>query len=66
MTEVNIMASGDTDVAYITKAEFEETLGGDITKISTKNEALAVLKKVSLFRGFSTDRLYQLLSVSPM
>ena len=39
VTEVNIMASGDTDVAYITKAEFEETLGGDITKISTKNEA---------------------------
>jgi CRP-like cAMP-binding protein len=59
----NIMANGESDIAYITKAEFEETLGGDISKISTKNEALAVLKKVSLFRGFSTDRLYQLLSV---
>jgi len=63
--EVDVMASGDADVAYITKAEFEETLGGDITKISSKNEALAVLKKVSLFRGFSTDRLYQLLAVTP-
>lgn len=64
-TEVDVMASGDADVAYISKAEFEETLGGDITKISSKNEALAVLKKVSLFRGFSTDRLYQLLAVTP-
>ena len=65
-TEVDVLASGDTDVAYITRAEFEETLGGDISGISTKNEALAVLKKVSLFRCFSTDRLYQLLSVTPI
>ena len=63
LAATDIIANGETDVAFITKAEFESTLGGDLSKISSKNEALAVLKKVSLFRGFSTDRLYQLLSV---
>jgi hypothetical protein len=58
------VASGETDVAFISKSEFEETLGGDIANVSIKNEALAVLKKASIFRGFSTDRLYQLLSVA--
>jgi len=65
-TNEDIVASGETDVAYISKLEFEETLGGDIANVSIKNEALAVLKKASIFRGFSTDRLYQLLSVGLM
>ena len=60
----DVVASGETDVAFISKSEFEETLGGDISNVSIKNEALAVLKKASIFRGFSTERLYQLLSVA--
>ena len=62
----DITATGVTDVAYISKQEFEQTLGGDIADVTLKNEALAVLKKASIFRSFSIDRLYRLLSVRDM
>jgi cGMP-dependent protein kinase len=65
LTEEEVLADGFTDVAIISKEVFESTLGGNIVEISTRNDALAVLKKASLFRGFSADRLLQLLEVTP-
>lgn len=63
-TAEEVVADGFTDIAMISKEAFESTLGGSIVEVATRNEALAVLKKASLFRGFSADRLLQLLKVS--
>ena len=66
VAEEDIMAEGFTDVAMITREAFERTLGGSIQDIASQNEAFAVLKKATLFRGFSSDRLKQLFTVSSM
>lgn len=49
--EHDIKAGGSTDVAFISKKDFEELLGGGYSTVTSKNEALKVLKKIQILHG---------------
>lgn len=59
----DIIAGSGTDLGQMAKAQFEQIIGGSVTHISAQNEALSVLRRVSIFRGFSQERLLQLYSL---
>ena len=58
-----VLADGFTDIAIATRVEIEAVLGGDLAKVSAKNEALAALQEVFLFHTFTQQRLERLLTV---
>lgn len=61
--DCDYIAEGETDVAIITKKDFEKCIGGKYQIVTDNNEAFRVLKHVQLLRGLSNDKLNSLLSV---
>jgi len=59
----DIIAGPGTDLGHMDKAQFEQIIGGSVTIISAQNEAVSVLRRVSIFRAFSQERLLQLYSL---
>ncbi|CAG9325580.1 unnamed protein product [Blepharisma stoltei] len=57
-----LIAEGKVDIAVISRAEFEILIGGEFIEIINKNEALAVLKKVQIFRDLSQDKIIRLMN----
>ena len=55
--ENNIYAGGETDIAFMTKEEFNVILGGSYFEIVGRNEALKVLKKVMILRSLNNGTL---------
>lgn len=58
-----LIAEGRVDIAYISKENFNEIIGGNIDKVTADSEVLKVLKKVNLFRGLSEEKLKTLTSL---
>ena len=58
-----LVAAVETDVAELSKKTMESLLSGELTSVLEKNESLAVLKRVSIFRGLPPEKLNRLLSV---
>ena len=60
--ESNLLAGGDTDIAFITQGEFTLLLGGNYSEITNKNDALKVLKRVQIFQGLDIVTLKRIMS----
>ena len=60
--EEEIVAEVDSDVAEVTKQQFEECIGGHFEQAVANNEALMALKRVQVLRGLSLDKLQALIS----
>ena len=58
----DVLAEANTDIGYMPKDQFEQVIGGNISHITAQNEALSVLRRVSIFRAFSRERLLQVYS----
>ncbi|CAG9323131.1 PKG_22 [Blepharisma stoltei] len=56
----DVISEGNSDVAEITRQEFEECIGGRYNEIATDNEAISVLKRVQVLRGLSSERFIAL------
>jgi cGMP-dependent protein kinase len=61
--QVPVVAVSETDVAEVSRYSLERILGGELRSVFEKNEGLAVLKRVSIFRGLPAEKLSLLLSV---
>ena len=57
----DLVAGSEVDMACIGKEEMERLLGGELTQITARNERLAALKRVSIFRGLPVEKLNELL-----
>ena len=53
----DIIASKEVMIAFITKTEFEEKLGGNFNEITSNNEALKILKRIQILRGLDYKSL---------
>ena len=60
--ESNLLAGGDTDIAFITQTEFNLLLGGNYSEITHKNEALKVLKRVQILQSLDIATLNSIMS----
>jgi cGMP-dependent protein kinase len=60
---VAVVAAVETDVAELNRERMESILRGELISVVEQNEGLAVLKRVSIFRGLPAEKLSQLLSV---
>lgn len=58
--ESDIFAEEDSDIALISKVDFQVCIGGRYRSVTANNEALRVMKKTQLLRGLSFDRLMAL------
>ena len=58
----DILADQDSDIAEVTKQQFEECIGGHFEQATANNEALSVLKRVQVLRGLSQEKLMTLLT----
>jgi cGMP-dependent protein kinase len=61
--ETNLVAQGETDVAFISKEDFRAVLGADYFTVIKKNEALKVLRKVMILRSLNSSTLNKLFAV---
>ena len=57
----NILANGETDVAFISQENFRSLLGGEYDSITAKNEAFQALKKVQILRGLDYSTLHKIM-----
>jgi len=58
-----VVAEVETDVAELSEETLERLLKGELRSVVERNEGLAVLKRVSIFRGLPEEKLIRLLSV---
>jgi cGMP-dependent protein kinase len=58
--KVDIIASEESDIAEITKAELERVIGTNLQTAATANGMVDLLRKVELFQGLSTENLQML------
>ena len=58
-----VIAAVETDLAEVSRERVESILNGELVSVVEQNESLAVLKRVSIFRGLPAEKLAQLLSV---
>jgi hypothetical protein len=56
-----VAAEADTDVASITRENFEACIGGGFADIRAKNSALAALKRVSVFSNLCLVKFHAIL-----
>lgn len=61
--DFNLLAQGDTDIAFISNEEFKSLIGGDYFSVVKKNEAMKVLRKVTILRSLNLSTLNKLFSV---
>lgn len=60
--DYDLIVDGETDIAIITKSEFEKSIGGKYQLVTDNNQAFMILKHVQLFRGLSNDKIHSLLA----
>ena len=60
--EEHLLCKENSDIAVISKENFEKCIGGDFLLISMNNEAFKVLRKVEILRDLSQDNLHALIS----
>jgi CRP-like cAMP-binding protein len=56
----NVTAATDTDIASISRAHFENAIGGRIQDISSDNDAIGLLRQVQLLRCMPDDIFHSL------
>lgn len=61
--EYNVISKEETDIAFISKQDFNKYLGEDYSSITMKNDALKVLKTVQIFRGLDNETLDSIMEV---
>ena len=62
LISASIIALEPANVAFLSKIQLESLLGSPLSAIFARNEALVVLKRVLIFKTFSTEKLSLLLS----
>ena len=60
--EQDLVSEEETDIAIISKKDFENCIGGDYKSVTNNNEALKVLKKVQILRGLSEEKFCGLIA----
>ena len=58
--EFDLVAEEETDVARISKQEFEKSIGGAYNDVTHNNEAFKILKQVQILRGLTDEKLLAL------
>ena len=58
-----VVRSESADVAYISKSDFESTLGGSLALASKQNATLSILSSMNLLRPLAQDHLRRLVQV---
>ena len=58
--EADIVAEEETDIARISKQDFETSIGGAYNDVTHNNEAFKILKQVQILRGLSDEKFLAL------
>eukprot|EP00357_Protocruzia_adherens_P010829 CAMPEP_0115010342 /NCGR_PEP_ID=MMETSP0216-20121206/23254_1 /TAXON_ID=223996 /ORGANISM="Protocruzia adherens, Strain Boccale" /LENGTH=883 /DNA_ID=CAMNT_0002378529 /DNA_START=177 /DNA_END=2828 /DNA_ORIENTATION=+ len=63
LRERDVSSKSESKVAIITREDFREALGGELSSILSKNDALKILKQVHILSALSPSKMNELLSV---